>query len=79
MDTRETYFPLLGLYVSVCATHGVSGVCRQDQNDPKNSEMRQLLTGAFKSCRGGLLWRRRWTKSVAFCGQQGAPCHANQV
>lgn len=28
---------------------GVSGVCRQDQTDPKDSEMRQLLTGEINA------------------------------
>ncbi len=28
---------------------GVAGVCRQDQTDPKNSEMRQLLTGEINA------------------------------
>jgi D-amino peptidase len=28
---------------------GVAGVCRQDQTDAKNSEMRQLLTGEINA------------------------------
>jgi D-amino peptidase len=28
---------------------GVAGVCRQDQTDPKNNEMRELLTGEINS------------------------------
>jgi len=28
---------------------GVAGVCRQDQTDPKNTEMRQLLTGEINA------------------------------
>ena len=32
---------------------GVAGVCRQDQTDPKDQEMRQLLTGE-KSFHGGI-------------------------
>ncbi len=33
---------------------GVAGVCRQDQTDPKNSEMRQLLTGEINAAVDGL-------------------------
>src|SRR4051812_36621183 len=32
---------------------GVAGVCRQDQTDPKNGEMRQLLTGEINSAVAG--------------------------
>ena len=32
---------------------GVAGVCRQDQTDPKNAEMRQLLTGEINSAVAG--------------------------
>src|SRR5215831_20068389 len=28
---------------------GVAGVCRQDQTDPKDAEMRQLLTGEINA------------------------------
>ncbi len=34
---------------------GVAGVCRQDQTDPKDSEMRQLLTGEINAAVEGLL------------------------
>lgn len=34
---------------------GVAGVCRQDQTDPKNSEMRQLLTGEINAAVDGFL------------------------
>src|SRR5580700_9100132 len=34
---------------------GVAGVCRQDQTDPKNSEMRQLLTGEINAAVEGFL------------------------
>jgi len=34
---------------------GVAGVCRQDQTDPKDSEMRQLLTGETNAAVEGLL------------------------
>ncbi|HEY3455409.1 MAG TPA: M55 family metallopeptidase [Bryobacteraceae bacterium] len=32
---------------------GVAGVCRQEQTDPKNAEMRQLLTGEINSAVAG--------------------------
>ena len=34
---------------------GVAGVCRQDQTDPKNSELRQLLTGEINAAVDGFL------------------------
>ncbi len=34
---------------------GVAGVCRQDQTDPKDSEMRQLLTGEANAAVEGFL------------------------
>ncbi|MBZ5591413.1 MAG: M55 family metallopeptidase [Acidobacteriia bacterium] len=34
---------------------GVAGVCRQDQTDPKDPEMRQLLTGEINAAVTGLL------------------------
>src|SRR3954451_3130132 len=34
---------------------GVGGVCRQDQTDPKDSEMRQLLTGEINAAVDGFL------------------------
>jgi D-amino peptidase len=34
---------------------GVAGVCRQDQTDPKDQEMRQLLTGEINAAVTGLL------------------------
>ena len=34
---------------------GVAGVCRQDQTDPKDAEMRQLLTGEINAAVTGLL------------------------
>src|SRR5437762_14129309 len=33
---------------------GVGGVCRQDQTDPKDQEMRQLLTGEINAAVNGL-------------------------
>ena len=37
---------------------GVAGVCRQDQTDPKDQEMRQLLTGEINAAVTGLLNNR---------------------
>lgn len=34
---------------------GVSGVCRQDQTDPKDAEMRQLLTGEINAAVQGFM------------------------
>ena len=34
---------------------GVGGVCRQDQTDPKDQEMRQLLTGEINAAVDGFL------------------------
>src|SRR5215510_11223972 len=34
---------------------GVGGVCRQDQTDPKDAEMRQLLTGEINAAVDGFL------------------------
>jgi D-amino peptidase len=34
-------------------TEGAAGVCRQDQTDPKDQEMRQLLTGEVNSAAEG--------------------------
>src|SRR5436309_13926937 len=34
---------------------GVGGVCRQDQTDPKDQEMRQLLTGEVNAAVEGFL------------------------
>ena len=34
---------------------GVGGVCRQEQTDPKDSEMRQLLTGEINAAVDGFL------------------------
>src|SRR3989442_12716479 len=34
---------------------GVAGVCRQDQTEPKDSEMRQLLTGESNAAGEGFL------------------------
>src|SRR5256714_15013234 len=34
---------------------GVAGVCRQDQTDPKDAEMRQLLTGEINAAVQGFL------------------------
>jgi D-amino peptidase len=41
-QTRKTIFVITD-------AEGVAGVCRQDQTDPKNAEMRQLLTGEINA------------------------------
>ncbi len=38
----------------VTDAEGVAGVCRQDQTDPKDAEMRQLLTGEINAAVDGL-------------------------
>ena len=64
--TRRTMAVLLVLAASAGAqtrksifmitdAEGVAGVCRQDQTDPKDSEMRQLLTGEINAAVDGLL------------------------
>ncbi len=58
----------LALFLSVCCTvwpqtkillitdaEGVGGVCRQEQTDPKDSELRQLLTGEINAAVDGFL------------------------
>lgn len=49
-----THLPLLALLAAksiflITDAEGVAGVCRQDQTDPKNAEMRQLLTGEINA------------------------------
>src|SRR6516165_6700473 len=39
----------------VTDAEGVGGVCRQDQTDPKDQEMRQLLTGEVNAAVEGFL------------------------
>src|SRR5437764_9022323 len=39
----------------VTDAEGVGGVCRQDQTDPKDQEMRQLLTGEINAAVDGFL------------------------
>jgi D-amino peptidase len=60
---------LLCLFLILCATawsqtktiflitdaEGVGGVCRQEQTDPKDAEMRQLLTGEINAAVDGFL------------------------
>src|SRR5438874_12896514 len=50
--------PLLGqgkrLFL-ITDAEGVAGVCRQDQTDPKDAEMRQLLTGEINAAVQGFL------------------------
>ena len=46
-QTRKTIF-------LITDAEGVAGVCRQDQTDPKDQEMRQLLTGEINAAVDGL-------------------------
>ena len=64
---RRLLLPLLVCAISVFAqqqkktiflitdAEGVGGVCRQDQTDPKDTEMRQLLTGEINAAVEGFL------------------------
>jgi D-amino peptidase len=45
-QTKKTVF-------MITDAEGVAGVCRQDQTDPSNSEMRQLLTGEINAAVDG--------------------------
>src|SRR5262245_3927648 len=47
-QTRKSVF-------MITDAEGVAGVCRQDQTDPKNAEMRQLLTGEINAAVEGFL------------------------
>lgn len=47
-QTRKSIF-------MITDAEGVAGVCRQDQTDPKDSEMRQLLTGEINAAVDGFL------------------------
>ena len=59
----KTLLLVLGFALSVFAqpktvfvitdAEGVAGVCRQEQTDPKNTEMRELLTGEINSAVAG--------------------------
>jgi D-amino peptidase len=46
-QTRKTIF-------LITDAEGVAGICRQDQTDPKDQEMRQLLTGEINAAVDGL-------------------------
>src|SRR5262249_30993907 len=50
---------------------GVAGVCRQDQTDPKNTEMRQLLTGEINAAVDGFL-EGGATEVVVWDGHDGS-------
>src|SRR5436190_1937027 len=47
-QTKKTIF-------LITDAEGVAGVCRQDQTEPTNSEMRQLLTGEINAAVDGFL------------------------
>ena len=55
-----THLPILALLAAksiflITDAEGVAGVCRQDQTDPKDAEMRQLLTGEINAAVEGFL------------------------
>jgi len=50
---------------------GVAGVCRQDQTDPKDPEMRQLLTGEINAAGEGFI-RGGATEVVVWDGHDGS-------
>lgn len=58
MMTRTVLLALIALPMAaqirrtiflITDAEGVAGVCRQDQTDPKDAEMRQLLTGEINA------------------------------
>src|SRR3954452_13695686 len=50
---------------------GVAGVCRQDQTDPKDAEMRQLLTGEINAAVDGF-FRGGATEVFVWDGHDGS-------
>src|ERR1035437_2605562 len=48
-------FAQKGTVFLITDAEGVGGVCRQDQTDPKDQEMRQLLTGETNAAVEGFL------------------------
>jgi D-amino peptidase len=52
---------------------GVAGICRQDQTDPKNGEMRQLLTGEINSAVAGFSMEGRPTYSYGMVTMAAQP------
>ncbi len=65
MKHARLLFPLLFLFAAaappkksifvITDAEGVAGICRQDQTDPKDSELRQLLTGEVNAAVEGFL------------------------
>lgn len=55
----------------VTDAEGVAGVCRQDQTDPKNQEMRQLLTGEINAAVDGF-FKGGATEVVVWDGHDGS-------
>src|SRR2546427_12773696 len=48
-------FPQSKRVFMITDAEGVAGVCRQDQTDPKDAEMRQLLTGEINAAGQGFI------------------------
>src|SRR2546421_11969862 len=48
-------FPQSKRVFMITDAEGVAGVCRQDQTDPKDTEMRQLLTGEINAAVQGFM------------------------
>src|SRR5437879_8545689 len=51
---------------------GVAGVCRQDQTDPKDQEMRQLLTGEINAAVTGFLNNPKVDEVIVWDGHDGS-------
>src|SRR5260370_34580584 len=64
-------FPQSKRVFMITDAEGVAGVCRQDQTDPKDSEMRQLLTGEINAAVGGFLSGGA-TEGVGWDGHYGS-------
>jgi D-amino peptidase len=64
-QTRKTVF-------LITDAEGVAGVCRQDQTDPKDQEMRQLLTGEINAAVTGLLNSSKVDEVIVWDGHDGS-------
>ena len=51
---------------------GVGGVCRQEQTEPKDPELRQLLTGEINAAVDGFPWRGAPTRCSCGTGMMAA-------
>src|SRR5713226_2200014 len=64
-QTKKTVF-------LITDAEGVAGVCRQDQTDPKDPEMRQLLTGEINAAVTGLLNSSKVNEVIVWDGHDGS-------